>query len=284
MSLRRRSAVAVLALVALVGWPPRAHAGDVWDSWASIFADFFMGPETKEEFRWHGAVSPGGTVEIKGVNGAVHAEPASGNEVELIALKRGRRNSPRDVQVKVVPHDGGVTICAVYPTSGFGPPNECAPGRGGRMNVRNNDVSVDFTVRVPAGSSLVARTVNGGVQASGLRGRVEAHTVNGSVKLFTEGVAEADTVNGSIDVEMGRTDWPDAASFQTVNGSITLALPAGTGADVEAHTVNGDIQTDFPLQVTGRFSKRRLSGSIGGGGRKLSLATVNGAIHLTKAE
>ena len=189
MSLRRPSAVLVLALVALAGWPPRAHAGDVWDSWASVFADFFLGPETKEEFRWHGALSAGGTVEIKGVNGAIRAEPAAGNEVEIVALKRGRRSSPRDVQVKVLPHEGGLTVCAVYPSSGFGPANDCQPGTGGRMNVRNNDVAVDFTVRVPAGSGLVARTVNGGVQASGLRGRVEAHTVNGSVKLFTEGVA-----------------------------------------------------------------------------------------------
>ena len=62
MSLRRLSLVFVLALVAL---PARTHADDVWESWASIFADFFLGPETKEEFRWHGALSAGGTVEIK---------------------------------------------------------------------------------------------------------------------------------------------------------------------------------------------------------------------------
>jgi len=281
MSMRRSSAVLFFALVALTGWPARAHAGDVWDSWASIFADFFMGPQQKEEFRWHGSISPGGTVEIKGVNGAIRAEPAAGNEVELVALKRGRRNSPRDVQVKVVPHDGGLTVCAVDPTSGFGPPNECAPGRLGRMNVRNNDVSVDFTVRVPAGSSLVARTVNGGVQASGLRGRVEAHTVNGSVKLFTEGVAQADTVNGSIDVEMGRTDWTDAASFQTVNGSITLALPREASTAVEARTVNGRMATDFEL-AGARISRREISGTIGAGGRRLALQTVNGGIQVRR--
>jgi len=279
MSLRRLSLVFVLALLAL---PGRAQADDVWDSWASVFADFFLGPQTREEFRWHGALAAGGTVEIKGVNGAIRAEPATGNEVEIVAVKRGRRSSPRDVQVKVLPHEGGLTVCAVYPSSGFGPANDCQPGTGGRMNVRNNDVSVDFTVRVPAGSGFVARTVNGGVEASGLRGRVEAHTVNGSVRLVTEGVAEAETVNGSIDAALGRTDWKQAASFQTVNGSITLALPREASAEVEARTVNGQIATDFAL-AGARITRRELTGTIGAGGRKLAVETVNGGIRLRQA-
>jgi DUF4097 and DUF4098 domain-containing protein YvlB len=83
---------------------------------------------------------------------------------------------------------------------------------------------------------------------------------------------------------MGRADWTGDAEFATVNGGITLELPAGTGADVEARTVNGGIETDFPLEVRGRVSRRRMSGTIGGGGRKLTLETVNGAIHLRRLE
>jgi DUF4097 and DUF4098 domain-containing protein YvlB len=276
--LRPLSLALVLPLTFL---PAPAQGADAWDAWSSILANFFMGPETREEFRWSGKVAPGGTVEIKGVNGAIRVEPGAGDEVQIVALKRGRRSSPRDVQVKVVPHDGGLTVCAVYPSTGFGPANECRPGQGGRMNVRNNDVSVDFTLRVPAASGVVARTVNGSVHASGLHGRVEAHTVNGSVKLDTAGAAEAETVNGSIDAALGRTDWSDSASFQTVNGSITLALPREASTAVDARTVNGRIAVDFEL-AGARTSRRELTGTIGAGGRKLALATVNGGIRLVQ--
>jgi hypothetical protein len=275
----RRLSLAFIFTVAAL--PVRVQAGEVWDAWTSIFADFFLGPETREEFRWRGPVSPGGTVEIKGVNGAIRAELAGGNEVEIVALKRGRRSPPREVQVKVVPQDGGLIVCAMYPTSGFAPANECQPGTGGRMSVRNNDVSVDFTVRVPAGSGLIARTVNGGVRANGLRGRVEAHTVNGSVKLFTDGVAEAETVNGSIEAALGRTDWKDTTSFRTVNGSITLALPREANTAVEARTVNGRIAIDFEL-AGARTTRRETAGTIGAGGRRLALATVNGGIRVRR--
>ena len=63
-------------------------------------------------------------------------------------------------------------------------------------------------------------------------------------------------------------------------GSITVELPSSVSARVEAKTVNGGIESDFPLTVTGRFGPRRVSGTIGGGGRDLRLETVNGGIHI----
>ena len=237
-----------------------------------------------ESFRWQGRVGAGQAIEVKGVNGRIEAEPASGSEVEVRAVKRARRSDPESVDVRVVEHGGGVTICAVYPTPDGQRPNECAPGEGGRMSTRDNDVQVDFIVRVPAGVNFVGRTVNGEIEARGLPADAEAHTVNGGVVVEAAGHTVGRTVNGSIEARMGRADWTGEAEFRTVNGTITLELPAGTGADVDARTVNGGIQTDFPLQVTGRVSRRRMSGTIGGGGRKLTLETVNGAIHLRRGE
>ena len=106
-------------------------------------------------------------VEVKGVNGAINAEPSSDNQVEVLALKHARRSDVNSVQIKVVEHAGGVTICAVYPTDYPSKPNSCEPGEGnGRNSVRNNDVSVEFTIRVPAQVALAARTINGEISAN----------------------------------------------------------------------------------------------------------------------
>ncbi len=113
----------------------------------------------------------------------------------------------------------------------------------------NNDVSVDFTVRVPKAVRFVARTVNGLVEAKSLEADTEAHTVNGNVRLSTAGAAQGETVNGSITASMGKIT--SAAKFSTVNGAITLEMPSRTGARVHANTVNGGINTDFGLPVHG---------------------------------
>ena len=235
-----------------------------------------------QDFQWRGSVAQGRAIEVKGVNGDVRAEPAGGNEVEVVAVKTARRDDPDSVRMEVVPHAGGVTICAVYPNRDGQRPNECAPGEGGRMNVQNNDVTVRFTVRVPAGVVFVGTTVNGQVEANRLHGDVALTTVNGSVTFSTTGGARASTVNGSIKGEMGRADWSDTLEMSTVNGGITLTLPPTLSTDVKATTVNGDIHTDFPMTTTGRITRRRVEGTIGGGGRLLSLESVNGSITLKR--
>ncbi len=214
-----------------------------------------------DTFHWSGRMPAGQRLEVRGVNGSIHAEPALGDEVEVIAFKNGREYDPAEIDVRVVQHDGGVTICAVYPSS-EGLADECNLGRG-PLSSPNNDVSVDFTVRVPKAVRFVARTVNGLVEAKSLEGDTEAHTVNGNVRLSTAGAAQGETVNGSITASMGRIT--SSAKFSTVNGAITLEMPACTGARVHANTVNGRINTEFGLPVRGQYLSKRAEGAIGHG-------------------
>ena len=235
-----------------------------------------------EDFHWQGKLARGAAVEIKGINGGITATGGAGDEVLVTAVKKARKSDPASVKVEVVPHAGGVTICAVYP-SADGKPNVCAPGDGGHMSSKDNDVNVEFRVQVPEGVRLVAHTVNGAISASGLRADAQANTVNGEIDLDSTGTASANTVNGAIRARMGRADWTGALKLNTVNGSVEVTLPADVSAEVKAATVNGSIETDFPLSVQGKISRRSLTGTIGSGGRQLELNTVNGAIALRKA-
>lgn len=238
---------------------------------------------TAQDFNWHGRLAAGKRLEVKGVNGDVRATLATGAEAVVNARKHARRSDPDEVEIKVVESEDGITICALYPT----PPrareeNTCEPGDRWHSSTENNDVTVDFEVQVPAGVIFNGQTVNGEMSAEGLKADVRASTVNGSVRVSTTGLAEASTVNGSVYAEMGRADWTNDLEFSTVNGGITLIIPGKLDTEVRASTVNGDIESDWPLTVTGRFNNRRLRGTIGNGGRGLSLSTVNGEIRLKK--
>ena len=235
-----------------------------------------------DSFSWRKAIPAGKAIEIKGVNGGIRVTAATGNQVEVVASKSAKRSDPSSVRIEVVEHADGATICAVYPTPRGERDNECLPGARGRSNVRNNDTSVAFEVRVPRGVLFTGRTVNGSVRASGLTADVMTSTVNGDVRVETTGLAEASTVNGSIDVTMGRANWTDDLSFSTVNGGITLLLPANLQTEVSASTVNGSLTSDWPMTVKGRWGPKRMNGTIGSGGRELSLSTVNGDIELRR--
>ena len=59
-------------------------------------------------------------------------------------------------------------------------------------------------------------------------------------------------------------------------------MPEGLSADVKCSTVNGDISTDFPLTVKGKFATPQARGHDRLGGRLLEMTTVNGGIELKK--
>ena len=71
--------------------------------------------------------------------------------------------------------------------------------------------------------------------------------------------------------------------FNTVNGRVRVEMPASIDADVEMETMHGSISSDYPLQLSGRFGPRHAKGTIGRGGRRIELETLNGSVELKKA-
>jgi hypothetical protein len=274
----------MLALALLAGVVVTPRLGGAMGALGEGFRDLARGPVAQAvdaqegpEFRWSGDVAPGLAVEVKGVNGPIEAVPSQGDRVVVTARKTARRSDPDEVRIEVIEHAGGVTLCAVYPSERDR--NRCAPGDGGRNDVRRNDVKVDFRVEVPAGVHFRAVTVNGGVRARELAGDVDATTVNGDIDVATSGFARARTVNGSITAAMDRWAGEDV-SFTTVNGSIELDVPDDIDARVEGRWVNGGLESDLPLTLQGRMGRRSVSGVLGAGGAELRLKTVNGSIRI----
>lgn len=261
---------------------PESHPASRDWSWSVMTAVSDYRAQDRD-WSWSGRIERGDFIEIKGINGDIIAEQTSGNEVVVEARLHGRRDDPRTVQIEVVEHSNGVTICAVYPSKRDDRPNECREGSKGRMNTENNDVVVDFRVRVPAGVGFVGRNVNGDIDALDIDGDVKATTVNGGVDVSSTGLVEASTVNGSITASMQRADWDGTLDFSTVNGSVTLEMPDELHCEASISTVNGQISIDYPLTVRGRFSPRHIKGTIGDGGRTLVVKTVNGSVQIRRS-
>ena len=242
-----------------------------------LLSSFALWAQSDREFHWSGKLAPDQVVEIKGVNGEIEAEAASGDTVEVTAEKSGPDS--QDVRIVAVPSPEGVTICALYAGSG----SECKPGKSWHVeNVHGDRTRVHFLVRVPPSVRFSGNNINGDVNAENMGQVVHASTVNGAVRISTKAWAEASSVNGSIDASMGTADWNGKLRIHSVNGSIRLTLPDTVNSDVKFSSVNGRLSTDFPLTVDGSLNGRHVEGRIGSGGRELELETVNGNVDLRK--
>lgn len=238
------------------------------------------------DFQWEGTIASGRRLYVRNLNGSINVQRATGDKAEVTGVKRWRRGDPADVKIELRKVGSGqqdVLVCAVWTER-----TECdEDGYDVRDNRnwwrdRDNDVSVEFTVRLPAGVRLVTSTVNGGLDIEGATSSVEATTVNGEIHAAsTGGPVMASTVNGSIEVRMRETGT-ESLEFSTVNGSITVYVPDNINADLDLRTVNGRVSSDFPLTLTGRINPRRLRATLGKGGQRLEFSTVNGSVELRK--
>jgi hypothetical protein len=241
---------------------------------------------TERDFSWDGRIPTGRWLYVRNLNGSIRVERATGDRAEVTAVKRWRRGDPEDVRIearRLGGDDGDAIICAFW-TENASCDEDGYRSRGDNWRGRNdhNDTSVEFTVRLPAGVRLAVSTVNGGVRVDGATSEVQASTVNGRVSaISTGGPVNASTVNGDIDVRMRELGTGDL-EYSTVNGSIEIEVPATLDAELDMRTVNGSLSADFPITLQGRVNPRRMRATIGKGGRRLRLETVNGSVEIKK--
>ncbi len=242
--------------------------------------DAYGGPrDTADTWQYRAKVAPQHWVWIRNTVGSVRVEAAKGDSLEVVAVKTHHRSDAASVHIETVKVADGIAICAVW-GQGRG---RCGPGEDFKpSSLRHNDVAVDFTVRLPKRVRLGASTVNGAVHVANATAPLVVATVNGDVDAETSaGPVRATSVNGSVRARMRAFGDTGEVALFTVNGAATAELPVQLDADVEASTVNGAIETDYPLVVTGKLGKH-LQGTLGAGGRKVRITTVNGAINLRK--
>ena len=236
--------------------------------------------------------SPRGRITIVNVNGDITIGSWDRHEVKMKAVKRARAESEEEARLLLEK----TTVLFERTDEGIDIRTD-APKKPGR----NRNVSVAYTVTVPKEIDLEMKTVNGTIEVKDISGAVDAKTTNGRIDLKritgaiqakttngkiglleVLGPINAKTANGSIKAGVGGSgEQQHEIRAATTNGGIEVTLPKDLKANLKASTVNGKINTDFPVTVTvkGLISKS-VDGVINGGGELIHLKTVNGSIRL----
>jgi hypothetical protein len=146
------------------------------------------------------------------------------------------------------------------------------------IHTRDGSISVDGV-----SGSLRLKTGDGRIEATRIDGTLSADTADGSIRV--RGRVDALTLHtgdGSIEADlMSGSKITSAWEVGTGDGHVTLRLPAGLGAELDAHTNDGKIETDFPV-TTSRVSGSDIRGKLNGGGPTLKVRTGDGAIRILR--
>ncbi len=142
---------------------------------------------------------------------------------------------------------------------------------------------INYTITVPKDlKRLELSSTNGAIRVDGELGNLDFATTNGSIKMngkFLEG--DFSTTNGSIKIAQQAPVAGDL-SARTTNGSITLSMHPESAFRISGRTTNGRISCEFPVNIRKSITSSRLSGDVGDGQYRVSLATTNGSIRIKK--
>jgi len=180
------------------------------------------------------------------------------------------------------------------------------------VEAENNDVhistdshtrTIDLTITVPVHTSLSLHTVNDGdIVVSGVDGELDVNDVNGEVTLNNiSGSAVAHALNGKVLVTFNRVDGQKPMAFSSLNGDIDVTLPPDIKANLSMRSDNGEVYSDFEIQLQttspqptvedgrgkgGKYVVRvekTVRGTINGGGPEIQFKNFNGSIYIRKA-
>ena len=275
--MRRLSVVALALVVGLSVAGCDIQAGNGGD----FKIDFASGKATDTWSRSY-KVAVNGRFELINVNGKITAESTDGAEV----IVEGRRTAKgrSDEQAKEL-------LAKLEIREEIGESTVRVESRPPRLNGGFNGHEIEWTIKVPKGVIIDLRTVNGGVRLNNLSNEIHAKTTNGGVRgdNITPSTIEASAVNGGIEFNLGSPlDATDAVNLETVNGGVTLEMPSESKATIAARCVNGGVNVDNleiarEEQSTDFDKRRRLNGTMNGGGATVKMNTTNGGIHLSRS-
>lgn len=228
--------------------------------------------EGREEIRQSYQLSPGASVEVRGINGQVEIETADTTTAEVYILRTA--NNQTDLETRKVTVTATATSLVIQG-------EKDADGFWKRL--WHGEVKQQVTLKLPRQIALTIKGVNGPVRAGEVTGALQIGGVNGKVQTAqTGGYSEVSGVNGSVTISI-RQLGEKGIRIKGINGAVELRFADKLNADVEARGINGRVKAELPdVVVEGEENRSKYNARIGTGGAPINVSGVNGSVRLVR--
>jgi hypothetical protein len=174
---------------------------------------------------------------------------------------------PQAADVRASSGDGAIRLENVTGTIALhsGDGRIYAAHSSGRVSATTGDGAIDLEA---VEGDVVAATGDGRVKVAGRISSLRARSGDGSISISAEAGSAVES------------DW----DISSGDGSVSLDIPDGFNANLEAHTGDGGIHLDG-VSVAGsvKMSRNEVNGRLGAGGHALRVRTGDGSIRLRRS-
>lgn len=258
--------------------------------------------QSRKEFKY--TVGPQAFISILNEYGPVTVKPSNGNQVVITAIKHSDKVEVNDSKVGdrievrshllngATPETGAVEFEVVAPVdarvavhSMNGPLR--AEQLRGELSFEGDASAVELRDIVTP--HLHVNTLSGAVTLNNVIGHIEIDSVGGDITLnsVTGPLVTVTSTSGKI---FYNGDFGVGGDYKLSShtGEIVATVPADASLDLNAYSVRGPVESDFPLQAKKRFAMnlpktaRSLFGTAGSATSSVLIRTFSGKIRFKK--
>lgn len=140
--------------------------------------------------------------------------------------------------------------------------------------------SGDVLLKTISTDVLSVDTGSGDIRVDGLTAtRLSVDTGSGDILVTGASVRSIEADAGSGDISLGLLGDVDDLTADTGSGDVKVTAPKTLGALVDVESSSGEIESDFPIQVT-RKEQDSLRGTLGDGQGSIRIDTGSGDVAL----
>jgi len=169
------------------------------------------------------------------------------------------------------------------------------------VKISSNSYSktVDLDIQLPYNFSLqISNNDNGEIKVNNIKGDFEINNVNNAIRMKdVSGSAVLNTVDGDITVSFKEISADKPMAITTIDGKLDITFPKNLKAVFKMKSENGDVFTDFDMELENRrtkVEKKKRSGTykvsleewsygkVNGGGPEILLKSFDGNIYIRK--
>ena len=226
--------------------------------------------QEKDEFRQSYQLAPAARVEVRGINGTVDIETASGSTAEVHIVRSARNRDDLEFRKVIVEQTANSLVVRGE--------NDRERNFG-----RNREVRQRVMLRLPRMIDLGVSGVNGRVGVGEIDGPVRLSGINGKVDVAQAmGYSDISGINGRVRVTITQLG-ERGIHVSGVNGGVELLFAEDLNADLDVTGINGSVNPAVAnVTILGKIDRQNFHAKIGGGGSPIKVSGINGHVKLSR--
>ena len=248
----------------------------------TLFIFFNAGLLSAQEYKITVQNSKDGRLILKDFNGLLPVEGYSGNDIIITSTSEnlvppakarglkpiyasGTDNTGLGLDVQKI--DNLITVTCLIPFT-----------QNGEYKIK---VPENLTVELSSGCER-----SNDISIKNMKNEIDIKSCHDIKLSDVTGPLVLSTISGDIDINFSSINSVKSSSVNSISGDIDITIPLKTATNLEVHTVNGGVFSDFDFSDTQKNLKKvggnELNLPLNGGGFKFSIGTVSGNIYLRK--